>query len=196
MLNPLHARPEELIAEASDLLNEVRWSLPGYVDRVDEMTGRFPGGGSGLGGGAPPKGSHSDPTFSAPGSRDPGRDEKSNLIRDVRVLHQAVLAVYGRWDRGRLRTTAPARLKDPGCELCTNIPAKLPDGTPGATEHWCPSYCSIDRPARKGDKTIKIRVCSWCYQFKRRQGRVPNLKELVAHSEGRRVTQKRPLVIR
>ncbi|MDQ6719339.1 MAG: hypothetical protein M3003_00915 [Candidatus Dormibacteraeota bacterium] len=181
----------EMLTQSTELLNEIRWGLSGYLDRIDEMTGSFGGGD----GGGSSKGSVSDPTAAAATKRDPGRAELAQFRREVGTLYKAVLVLHARWRRGRDVQTAPPRLYDPGCELCSSLPATLPNGAPVEDRHWCGSYCTVTittvRPKKRGKGsdtyTEELRVCYWCYRFHRRTDRRPNVSELAAHANGRRV---------
>jgi hypothetical protein len=176
-----------MIETASEQLNEVRWSLDGWLVRLAEQAGNYPptgfdGGGS--------KGTHSDPTLALVGKRDPGLSELAAAKTQIRRAFKAVGDLHDKWDRGRAPKPAPERLTDPGCEGCTSSPAKLPNGAPGYPSHFCPTHCSVDiiTKSRKGKEIIteSVRVCSSCYSFWRKAERLPDVYEIVAHIEGRR----------
>jgi len=181
----------EMLAQSCELLNEIRWGLAGYLDRVDEMTGSLGSGGAGAGS----KGNVADPTFAAVGKADPGRAELSEFRSEMARTYRAVLVLHGRWKRGRDIRAAPPRLDDPGCELCSALPDHRANGAPLDPRHWCSSYCSVNvvtvRPRKrgKGNDTFseEIRVCYWCYRFHRRTGRKPTVSDLADHAEGKAV---------
>lgn len=170
----------EMLKQSSELLNEVRWGADGYLERIGEMMGNFPGGsGSGTG---MSKGSHSDPTSSAADKRDPGRDEWHAFRKEVKKVYLDVLSLHRRWKDGREPRPTPP-LHDPGCELCSTIPRNHADTytTRTITEQ------TTTKKGRIVETTQEFRVCYWCYCFHRRTGRLPVAEELAAHAEGRRV---------
>lgn len=179
----------EQLAQATDLLNEVRWGQTAYLDRISEMTGHYPGG-SGQGGGG--RGSYSDPTLGATGKRDPGREELADYDSALTEVYRAVRELHRLWSRVQAPVEPPDKVSDPGCQPCSKVPEaqarvarrmKVEPGEP--LVHWCPTYCHVDVAGPKG-KT-RVRVCQPHYSLFRRLSRLPTDEELLAHVEGRRV---------
>ena len=164
-----------MLAQITELSQEVRFGLSGYLDRVDEMTGNYPA--TAAGGGSSP-GSHSDPTSASSGKRDPGKAELKDFDNLVLRAHKAILDLHGRWLRNCAPQPSPTKIDDSGCELCAEIP-----------NHWCARYCGIEveTKARRGEKTRRYLVCYWCYSHYRRIGELPSVDQRQSHAEGRRM---------
>lgn len=183
----------EMTMQCSEMLNDMRWGMTGWLERLDEQKGNY--GGSSLDGAGRSKGSHSDPTEARAGKADPGQAEYNDALKATRKAYKAVREAYAYWDRTRApRRDTTEKLSDPGCEPCTSIPAELPNGQPGYPMHFCPTHTSpdiVEKTISKKGKIIettreKFRMCSSCYTFWRRNERVPTVYEVVDHVEGRR----------
>lgn len=189
---------------ALDRLAEVRWGLGAYLERVQDFAdGGFPSGGSG-GSSA----SAADPTGSDRFrlSRDPARAELRAFDREAAAVFAAAQRLHERYARYAQPQEAPARMSDPGCELCAEVTLTPPmaecktcrpftacpehEGYP----HWSATYVSseIDIGTPSKPKRAKRRMCYWCWQFSRPvdrggRGRLPSKEERHAHATGRRV---------
>lgn len=181
------ARPdrlEALLHEVCVLASAVWWGMPGWRARVQEMSdGGLPSGGDGSMGasGADPVSSQLDER----GRRrmDPAERERRDLERAAEACQRAMSVLWNTYARTASTRVPPARMEDPGCEMCAMVP-----------DHWCPTYVTIETPVnRKGRPlTKKMRLCFWCYRRQRPSeqggwGRLPSHDEVQAHAEGRRV---------
>jgi len=190
--NPTRAQDDfrEMLYQSREMIAEISWGAEGWLERLDEMAGIYPG----AGGGGSSKGTHSDPTGSAHGKKDPGAMDKRAAEKLMQRIYKDVLDLFGEWERNR----APKRLTtnhltDPGCEPCTSIPATLDNGAPGYPLHFCASHTTADiverKPGKRGkvvETTQRVRLCSSCYTFWRRNDRLPNVYEVVDHINGKR----------
>jgi len=166
------------LAEVADLAAGVRFGWQGYADRLDEWGAGYRS--STRLGESSHSGGISDPTatrvvrsveYSGP---DPARCSISGFDDRLRTAHVALLALYDAYASVAQPRLGADRQADPGCELCTEA---------GGYSHTY-STPKIGTPPKPK------RLCSWCYPFVRRHGRLPTRAEVTAHAEGRRVRVK------
>lgn len=186
----IEQRRAQLLNELVSIVNGIKWGMPGYDERLAQMTAGFPA----MSGGGGSKGTVSRPVEARLGLTNDGPtwgldDPAATWTADFeKRLERTLREAEKLWDEYK-RVAHPKRgagpTKDPGCELCAKVP-----------EHWCPTYSTIEITVvgRKGAKPTvrRMPLCLWCYEFQRsdRAGRMPTDQEVQAHSEGRRVRWK------
>lgn len=131
----------------------------------------------------------SDPTGEAALTPDKASQDLVTLDRSLKLIHlhvSIVSAILGRWtpratrDDERAKLTA-ANTPAPCCDNCARI-----ELTPGRPV-WEPPL--RDKPTNVGGALTKARIlCRWCYDHARSTGVLPDLTELRAHHQGKRVT--------
>ena len=170
-------RDEKLEQIASTAVG-VRFGMGAFSERLEEMSAGIPARGQGQGA----KGDHSDPTWQA--VEKPGKTAVTRFDRRVEEAHRAIEKLYDAYTEIAQPKRGIERLSDPGCEWCAA--AAKAKGSP-VPDHWSPVYGYVQFPGSKR----RWRVCTWCYRFAvSRVGRRPEVEELWAHAEGRRVYVK------
>lgn len=169
---------DEKLAELANIAVGIRFGMAAFDDRIEEMSAGIPARGQGQGA----KGDHSDPTWRA--FEKPGRTATTRIDRRVDDAHRAIEKLYAAYAEIAQPKRGIDRLSDPGCEWCAAA-AKAKDSP--VPDHWAPVYGFVTFPGSKR----KWRVCTWCYRFAvSRVGRRPEVEELWAHAEGKRVYVK------
>lgn len=186
-MTPPHSRDERL-NELVSIVNGIRWGMPGYDQRLVELSAGFR---AGIGGGTA-KGDHADPTCDQAAAiieknrKDPAKDAQDQFDKRLLAAERAFSDLWDVYSAVAHVRLGVSRVEDPGCELCNEVP-----------DHWCMTDTTIEvtsPPKRKGQPPTvrKLRLCSWCYQFQRpdRAGRRPEYHEVERHARGLRVRWK------
>lgn len=203
----------ELLAQSRDCLAEMSWGLAAFVARKREQMGGYPAGGSGSSAvaysqpverqlreeGHKPECNERDICNCAARlvtAHDKAAHELNDFDKALRRINRDVRKVWTAYKDNVAPTQAPARMADPGCEMCAEV-----------ENHWCASFMEtevvVEVPAKaksrkqaRKPRTVaqlrKLRLCEWCYRFSRpyRHGRLPSLEELHTHASGKRVRVK------
>ena len=185
-----HADRLELATQAAEMLAEVTWGLTAWVTRLDDMRdGGFPSSTGGDGGG------HTSGHSSTVESRvmdprsDPAARDLADVDSQIRKLHGQVLTLHRAYVCGVESRVAPPSMGNPGCEICTD--ASIPH-TPAVYATAERDVMTVGKKGRKATTRKRVRMCDWCYQFEKRNGRLPNADEASAHANGRRVNVRVP----
>lgn len=172
----------EMAADIREMMAEVSWGAGMWLDRMDEHAdGGFSPSGQSLDGGG--HGSDvSNPTAKAGEriKRDPTVQTQREAERLLLKIHRDATTLFGMYRSNVTPREAPAKMGNPGCELCTDV-------VPG---FYVPASVTVEVTVRdrKGrESTKRYRLDEWCYRYWLKYHRLPDRDQLVAHAEGRRV---------
>jgi len=177
----------ELLAQLKDHAAELFFGHSSLRDRLEEMRGGYPSGGSG--GGALP---WANPTDDAHGRRDPAVEVERRYDAQLHRVRKEL----GKLLQIHREHANPKRgvdfLSDPGCQLCAELSPtgdlKVDQKRPTAREPvWYATYGHIEVEEKRTSKKRRIAVCYWDWRFWHKQGRVSTRQERLDHHEGRRV---------
>lgn len=190
----------ELLAQATELLNEVRLGHRAFQERMSEMAdGGLSSGGFDAGGTSAREdtatearliwgsGDHTDRRKHAERRADPA----ARVWSDFDALLHRVHREASKLARVHREHVVPAHgttlLSDPGCSLCAELSKPTKPVHSATYLHVCARH-HVGRCAEcDRKKSARVPICEFCYSFSRRNGRVPTRQERQAHHEGRRV---------
>jgi hypothetical protein len=188
----------EKLAELAELAHGVRYGMPAFDDRAEEMGPGISARGNGHGG----KGGI--PSSPVEGQMlKPPTVVVSQFNRLVDQAHAAVLrleAAYG--EIARTQRGLPSK-GEPSCAWCDEAvqagakvaraelakarakgdeSLSLDDLSPVPLDYRSPTYLYAE--VKRGEKVVaKQLVCEWCYRFSRRQERKPTIEERWIHAQ-------------
>lgn len=126
-----------------------------------------------------------DPTGETALRPDRAARDRTQLDRHVRALHRHAEAIVAVLDSYELRPPTKAERRGTaqagqlGCQSCART--KGADDQPRYEPH------AVRSTNAKGVLDRPMAMCTWCYRFTMRMGRLPSTREITAHHRGQRV---------
>lgn len=173
------------LAALAQLTTALHHGRPAFERRLGELKAGYRSRGEGGGGAG---GSELTPAEAGAESRMEGQTDtaeqvEAEYLRELTSSFDAACRAYERWKRVVQPREGVAKLTEPGCELCAQVP-----------DHWCPVFgfrVVMSEPETRRDRSTfrTLWLCEWCFTrtWPSRMGRLPTHDEVVAHAEGRRV---------